>query len=75
MEIILLNHAGLVTRLLEKSIINPIQIINWHLKKLQNMVKNLDKDMEIYFFDELRFGTHSNIGNGWFKKGKVRNNL
>ncbi len=24
----------------------------------------------IYFFDESRFGTHSKIGHGWFKKGK-----
>ncbi|MBY0501954.1 MAG: hypothetical protein K2P93_08160, partial [Alphaproteobacteria bacterium] len=22
-----------------------------------------------FFFDESRFGTHSNIGHGWFKKG------
>ena len=22
------------------------------------------------FFDESRFGTHSNIGHGWFKKGR-----
>ena len=25
--------------------------------------------MELYFFDESRFGTHSNIGHGWFIKG------
>lgn len=24
---------------------------------------------EIYFFDEARFGTHSNLGHGWFPKG------
>jgi len=24
----------------------------------------------ILFFDESRFGTHSRIGHGWFKKGK-----
>jgi len=46
-----------------------------HLKKLQNLVKNLDNNTEIYFFDESRFGTHSNIGHGWFKKGKIRNSL
>ncbi len=70
-----LNHVALVTKLLERSIINPIQIINLHLKKLQNIAKNLDNNTEIYFFDESRFGAHSNIGNGWFKKGKVRNIL
>ena len=24
---------------------------------------------EVFFFDESRFGTHSKIGHGWFKKG------
>lgn len=37
----LLNHVALVTKLLERSITNPIQIINLHLKKLQNIVKIL----------------------------------
>lgn len=27
------------------------------------------REKEIYFFDELRFGTHSKLGHGWFKKG------
>lgn len=27
----------------------------------------------IYFFDESRFGTHSKLGHGWFKKGKRTN--
>lgn len=31
------------------------------------MAKNRDKDF--YFFDESRFGTHSKLGHGWFKKG------
>ena len=26
--------------------------------------------MPIYFFDESRFGTHSRIGHGWFKRGQ-----
>lgn len=29
----------------------------------------------MYFFDESRFGTHSNIGHGWFKSGKVRDSV
>lgn len=41
----------------------------------QNLKKNLrDKtsqnpQKQIFFFDESRFGTHSKIGHGWFKKG------
>jgi len=31
------------------------------------MENNQDKDF--YFFDESRFGTHSKVGHGWFKKG------
>ena len=31
------------------------------------MTNNSDK--ELYFFDEARFGTHSNLGHGWFPKG------
>ena len=31
------------------------------------MKQNQDKDF--YFFDESRFGTHSKVGRGWFKKG------
>lgn len=26
-------------------------------------------EKELFFFDESRFGTHSKIGHGWFKKG------
>jgi len=26
-------------------------------------------DKEFFFFDESRFGTHSKVGHGWFKKG------
>jgi transposase len=32
------------------------------------VARNLSK--ELYFFDEARFGTHSNLGHGWFPKGK-----
>ena len=38
--------------------------------------KNLQREMDghpgrtLYFFDESRFGTHSNLGHGWFEKGK-----
>jgi transposase len=28
-----------------------------------------NSDKELYFFDEARFGTHSNLGHGWFPKG------
>lgn len=35
----------------------------------------MDSKCDMYFFDESRFGTHSNIGHGWFKKGKTRDNL
>jgi transposase len=28
-----------------------------------------NKDKSFYFFDESRFGTYSNLGYGWFKKG------
>ena len=37
------------------------------LKK--NLQNKIEKDEELYFFDESRFGTHSKIGNGWFKTG------
>jgi hypothetical protein len=32
-------------------------------------VERANPDKEIFFFDESRFGTHSKIGHGWFKKG------
>ena len=37
-----------------------------------SLKKNLKiKDPQFFFFfDESRFGTHSNIGHGWFKKGE-----
>ncbi len=39
------------------------------LKK--NLRKKIEENpsMELYFFDESRFGTHSKIGHGWFIKG------
>lgn len=30
----------------------------------------MDQNTELYFFDESRFGTHSNIGHGWFERGR-----
>lgn len=30
----------------------------------------MGKETELYFFDESRFGTHSNVGHGWFEKGR-----
>ena len=27
-------------------------------------------EKEVFFFDESRFGTHSNVGHGWFKTGE-----
>lgn len=33
-----------------------------------------NRDVDIYFFDESRFGTHSKIGRGWFIKG-LRTNV
>jgi transposase len=35
-------------------------------KNLQNEIREGE---ELWFFDESRFGTHSKIGHGWFKKG------
>jgi hypothetical protein len=37
-------------------------------KNLSKIVKD-SPDKEFFFFDESRFGTHSKIGHGWFKKG------
>jgi putative transposase len=44
-------------------------------KSRLNLKKNLrekilsNPNKEVFFFDESRFGTHSKIGHGWFKKG------
>ncbi len=41
----------------------------------RNSKKNLNgaiskyPEKELFFFDESRFGTHSKVGHGWFKKG------
>ncbi|KLT21765.1 transposase family protein [Wolbachia endosymbiont of Armadillidium vulgare str. wVulC] len=41
----------------------------------RNSKKNLNEVIgkylgkELFFFDESRFGTHSKVGRGWFKKG------
>lgn len=42
---------------------------------MKNLKKNLHHKMyrtlnaKVFFFDESRFGTHSKIGHGWFKRG------
>jgi DDE superfamily endonuclease len=38
------------------------------LKNLEMAITN-NPERPIYFFDESRFGTHSKLGHGWFKKG------
>ena len=37
-------------------------------KNLQEKIEE-NPNMELYFFDESRFGTHSKAGRGWFPKG------
>lgn len=37
------------------------------LKKLQEKIK--DDNVQVLFFDESRFGTHSKLGHGWFERG------
>jgi len=37
-------------------------------KNLLNKIKE-EPDRKLFFFDESRFGTHSKLGYGWFKKG------
>lgn len=37
-------------------------------KNLVVLIKS-NPEAEIFFFDEARFGTHSNLGHGWFPKG------
>jgi transposase len=39
------------------------------LKKNLNSLLKESPQKSLYFFDESRFGTHSNIGHGWFLKG------
>lgn len=41
-----------------------------NLKKNLQQKLQLNPDKELFFFDESRFGTHSKVGHGWFKKGK-----
>lgn len=41
-----------------------------NLKKNISALHKSRPDTAIYFFDESRFGTHSNIGHGWFNKGE-----
>lgn len=38
-------------------------------KNLKDKILN-SPQKELFFFDESRFGTHSNLGHGWFKKGE-----
>lgn len=37
-------------------------------KNLKIKIEN-NSDRSFFFFDESRFGTHSNLGHGWFQKG------
>jgi len=39
------------------------------LKKNLNSLLESAPHKSLYFFDETRFGTHSNIGHGWFPQG------
>jgi transposase len=61
---------------LDSHILRPdLNTISKLKKSRKNLKKNLQKTIqlnphkEIFFFDESRFGTHSKIGHGWFKKG------
>ncbi|WP_341822251.1 IS630 family transposase [Wolbachia endosymbiont (group A) of Clivina fossor] len=66
-------------RLMQKlgfSYITPRPVHNKQDKnKQEEFKKNLNEtivtypEKELFFFDESRFGTHSKIGHGWFKKG------
>jgi Winged helix-turn helix/DDE superfamily endonuclease len=38
-------------------------------KKNLNETIVMHSEKELFFFDESRFGTHSIVGHGWFKKG------
>ncbi|WP_410543075.1 IS630 family transposase [Wolbachia endosymbiont of Tetranychus urticae] len=38
-------------------------------KKNLNETIVMHSEKELFFFDESRFGTHSKVGHGWFKKG------
>ncbi|WP_434732645.1 transposase [Wolbachia endosymbiont of Zygogramma bicolorata] len=49
--------------------INRIKINKKSLKKNLNETIVTYPEKELFFFDESRFGTHSKIGHGWFKKG------
>jgi hypothetical protein len=37
-------------------------------KNLHNLLESAPHK-SLYFFDESRFGTHSNVGHGWFSRG------
>ena len=37
------------------------------VKKLQKKAKH--DDVQVLFFDESRFGTHSKLGHGWLERG------
>ena len=41
-----------------------------NLKKNLQTIKGENPTTPIYFFDESRFGTHSKLGYGWFRKGE-----
>ncbi len=53
--------------LLGKFTTNKIKLRVINLKKTKK--ENKEKNEEVWFFDESRFGTHSKVGHGWFKTG------
>lgn len=40
-----------------------------NLKKNLKNLHESNPNLELFFFDEARFGTHSKLGHGWFVKG------
>ena len=42
----------------------------WKHLKLLNKYKEQKGKKDFYFFEKSRFGTHSNTGLAWYKKGK-----
>ena len=48
---------------------NDSQEEDFYLKFLNKYKEQKDKK-DFYFFDESRFGTHSNTSLAWYKKGK-----
>ena len=55
----IINKTKKATRLLKKNLKDSVRV---------------HPDRVVFFFDESRFGTHSNVGHGWFIKG-LRNQV